>query len=243
MLLRFLPFRPLFWPTLFTVPAFFSLVALAVWQLDRLEWKNALTQTIERQLGADPVALPAGAFDVEAFRYRRVVVAGVFQHDKEMHMLAHTEKGEQGYQIITPLERDDGSIVLVNRGWVPPEKRQAAKRADGLVKGRVTIGGIVRKPWSQGLFVPDNAPQANEWFWGDLDGMAKQAGAAVYAPVFIEADRTPNPGGFPIGGQSRIKLKNDHLQYAITWFLLAAGLLVIYVVYHVQNAPAPKPEP
>jgi surfeit locus 1 family protein len=225
-------FRPLLWPTLFTVPAIVVLIGLGVWQLERLEWKLGIIANIESRTGLPPIALPPNdAIDPDALEYRPVTVRGRFQHEKEMHLIAASRRGNSGYQVITPLERADGGTVLVNRGWVPKEKVDPATRSEGQLPGEVTVTGLVRKPWHQGWFVPDNNPERNIWFYGDAQAMARHAGVDA-PPVFIEADATENPGGFPIGGQTRLNIPNDHLGYALTWFGFAVVLAVIYFVYH-----------
>jgi surfeit locus 1 family protein len=230
--IRLFGFRLLLWPTLFTIPAFITLIGLGVWQLDRLDRKLNLIAQVESRMALAPERLPADITDPDALKFRHITVTGTFLHEHEMHLLAHTERGQVGYQVITPLIQPDGRAVLVNRGWVPDTKRDPAARPEGQVTGEVTVTGLARPGWPQGLFVPNNAPQANFWFWGDLDGMAKAAGLTQYAPVFVEADATPNPGGLPVGGQTRITFTNDHLQYAITWFCLAIALVVIFIIYH-----------
>ena len=94
--------------------------------------------------------------------------------------------------------------------------------------------GLARMPETQGLFIPDNEPAENRWFWRDLGAMSKSmfpAGAADVAPFILEAERSDVPGGWPLGGQTRLDLPNNHLQYALTWFVLALCLVVIYVIY------------
>jgi surfeit locus 1 family protein len=98
----------------------------------------------------------------------------------------------------------------------------------------VTVTGIVRSPETQTLFTPDNEPMVNRWFWRDLAGMARSmfpAGTTEVAPFFLEADKSEVPGGWPEGGQTRLEIPNNHLQYAITWFLLATVLLIVYGLY------------
>jgi surfeit locus 1 family protein len=120
---------------------------------------------------------------------------------------------------------------MVNRGWVPTLGRDAASRAEGQADGLVEIRGIARKPWSQARFVPDNDPAKNVWFYGDVVQMTAHIGISA-APVFVEADASINPGGWPLGGQTKITFINNHWQYALTWYGLAVALVVIYVVYH-----------
>ena len=155
-------------------------------------------------------------------------------------IIAYSAAAKQGYQIVTPMVRADGSTVLVNRGWVPTEKRNPETRPESLVSGVVTVSGMARPGWPQNFFVPDNSPETNTWFWGDLPTMAKAAHAPDALPLFVEADATANPGGLPVGGQSVINLRNDHLEYAITWYALAVGIFAVYFLYHFRPEDAPK---
>lgn len=221
-----------------TIAGVAVLLALGLWQLQRLQWKTTLITTIEAQLALPASPLPEGAFDPAPWYYRKALVTGRFHHDKEIHLYGPSSRGKPGYLIITPLERPDGSFLLFNRGWAPLEKRNPETRREGQVEGSVTLTGIGRKPWKQNTFVANNEPAANIWFYGDLDGMAKFRGIVHYAPLFLEADETPNPGGFPVGGQSRIKISNDHLNYALTWFSLAIALIAVYGFFAAEQLRA-----
>ena len=139
---------------------------------------------------------------------------------------------------MTPLSTDDGRIVLFNRGWVPQEQKDPAKRAQGQVTGRVDLTGIVRRNQERRQFAPENVPDKNVWFHVDVPLMRGMAGGKPEPKLdafFLDADAAPNPGGLPIGGQTRLDIPNDHLQYAITWFLLALALAGVYLAYHWEN--------
>ena len=114
------------------------------------------------------------------------------------------------------------------------------RRAAGELTGAVHIAGLLRVSPAQKptFFLPDNRPDLNLWFWADLPAMAKAAGTPDAAPFYIDADKTPNPGGWPKGGVTRLELPNNHLQYAITWYALAVALIVIYVLYHRGTSSA-----
>lgn len=232
-------FRPTFWPTVITIPALIVLLGLGGWQVERLYWKRDLIAERTARTTAEPIALPpaGAALTPEALAdldYRRATATGEFLHDREMHLAARTMEGAVGVQVVTPLRLADGAFLLVNRGWVPDGRKDPARRAEGQVAGAVTVDGAIRAPATQHWLQPDNEPDSNRWFWSDLYAMAAHAGIAQdqLVPVFLEAGAAPNPGGLPIGGQTRVNLPNDHLQYAITWFALAIGLAVIYVLYH-----------
>jgi surfeit locus 1 family protein len=227
-------FRPRLAPTLFTIPVVAVLVALGVWQLQRLEWKDRLIAERAAAVAMPPARPPSTLAKARAMEFRPVVDDGVFLHDKEIHLGAMDPGGHAGFQVLTPFREADGRIVFVNRGFVPTELKDPATRPAGQLAGTVHVSGLLRVPPQEkpGWFVPDNRPDRNYWFWIDLRAMAGADGIANVAPFYIDADAAPNPGGWPKGGVTPIGLPNDHLQYAITWFSLAAALVVIYVVYH-----------
>jgi surfeit locus 1 family protein len=223
------------------------LIGLGVWQLKRLDWKQGLLAQIETRTKGDPITLKQAIAMARKGRdpsYYRVRVEGRFHHARERYFYTASD-GRVGWEVITPLETADGDMVLVDRGFVPDELKDPSSRAPGQVENVVTVTGIVRSPETQSLFTPDNEPAANRWFWRDLPAMARSAfpgGVIQVAPFFLEAERTDVPGGWPEGGQTRLDIPNNHLQYAVTWFLMAAALLVIYglyvrSVYRAQRRP------
>jgi surfeit locus 1 family protein len=228
-----LAFRPTLWPTLFTLPALAALVALGTWQLHRLEWKQDLIDKLQTRSVGQAVAPPGEGADLDAFEFQRVRVTGTLRHDKELYLIGRALSGTPGLHILTPLVPGDGSpAVLVDRGWVPFEGRDPARRPGGQAAGAVTVEGIVRLQKGKGWFVPDNDPVKNTWYFVDVPAMAKSAGVDLRPGYYIVADDAALPGGFPKGGQWRLDLRNDHLEYAITWYSLAIALLAIYIVYH-----------
>jgi surfeit locus 1 family protein len=232
-------FRPRLVPTLFSVPAVLVLIGLGVWQIERLQWKEGLIAQRDRMVAAAPIAPPQTLDDARANEFRPVVDDGVLLNDREIFLAASSESGGSGYQVLTPLREAGGRIIFVNRGFIPLELKDPAKRAAGQLSGAVRITGLLRiapakKP---SFFLPDNRPDLNLWFWVDLPAIEKATGIENAAPFYIDSDKTPNPGGWPRGGVTRLELPNDHLQYAITWFALAIALSVIYVLYHRRNPP------
>jgi surfeit locus 1 family protein len=233
-------FRPLFWPTLFTVPMLLLCLGLGFWQIQRLSWKEGLIAQRQAAVAAAPVPVPQTLEEARGMEFRHVTDDGVFLNDKEIFLGATSEAGAQGYQVLTPLLERDGRIIFVNRGYIPAELKDLAKRAAGQIVGTVHVQGLLRLP-SDGKphwLLPDNRPDLNYWFWVDIPAMsaADKLDLDRVAPFYMDADATPNPGGWPKGGVTRLTLPNDHLQYAITWFSLAVALVVIYVLYHRRNA-------
>ena len=225
-------FRPLLVPTLWFLPGLALLVGLGVWQIQRLHEKEALIASVEAGLNAPPVplddALAGGPANAE---WRHVRVTGHFLHDKELYVFARGPLGAVGVDIVTPLVMEDGRTVLIDRGFVPEALHESATRQAAQIAGDVSLTGVLRLSQQPGLFTP--APNTNTrlWFVKDVPSMAKAAGLTV-PPFVIEADATPNPGGWPLGGQTRVEFPNDHLQYAVTWFGLALALMGVYLFYH-----------
>lgn len=199
-------------------------ISLGVWQLHRRVWKLDLIATVNARLDAPPVAAPptAGSSDV----YRRVTVRGTFRNDRETFVQAVTERGP-GYWVMTPLVGPRFTI-LVNRGYVPAEKRADHDRP----AGPVTVTGLVRVSEPGGGFLRSNDPAADRWYSRDVAAIAAAKGLGPVAPYFIDADATPNPGGYPVGGLTVVSFRNSHLSYALTWFGLAiltvVGLVIVW---------------
>lgn len=216
------------------------LVGLGTWQVQRLHWKEGVIALRAAGLAAAPLTVDAVPSDPAEVEFRRIRVSGTLLHDREMQLLARTYRRAAGVHVVTPLRLADGAIVLVDRGWVPRSRRDPASRTLGQVGGRVEITGILRTGGRTSPWIPDNDPQANTWHYIDVAAMAARSGLAPVKPFVIEAGPAANPGGLPIGGRTRFRLPNDHLQYAITWYALAAALMAIYVLYHRRQAGRPR---
>lgn len=236
-------FRPMLWPTVFTVPAVALMLSLGIWQLERMEWKEEIISTRQARVTAPEISLPGPGATAETFEYFPARVEGTFLHDREMYLGARSMRGNVGFQVVTPFqlapagpENGAGEIILVNRGWVPDSLRDPARRAEGQVEGPLTLHGILRWPVERAWLQPENEPDKNFWFYVDLPAMAEFAGVEANTTYYLEASAEPNPGGMPIGGQTRVNLPNDHLHYALTWFSLAVTLMVIYVLFHRGRA-------
>jgi surfeit locus 1 family protein len=230
-------FRPRLWPTIISAAIVLTCLGLGVWQLERLHWKEGLIAARTAAVSAPPITPPDSAEAALGMEFRHIADEGEFLHDKEIFLGASAESGTIGYDVLTPLREPGGRVIFVNRGYIPAELKDRTKRAAGEIAGRVRVTGLLRLPPSgrPNWFLPDNRPDLNYWFWVDLPEMAKADGLAEIAPFYIDADATPNPGGWPKGGVTRLALPNDHLQYAITWFGLAIAMAVVYVISQRQR--------
>jgi len=212
-----------------------AFAALGVWQLERRAWKLGLIARVDARVHATPRPLVSFAGLGERDAYTRVRVSGTFDHGRETLTQALTERGA-GWWVLTPL-RTDAGVVLVNRGFVPTERRDPAARAAGQPAGIVTVTGLVRASEPGGGFLRRNDPAAGRWYSRDVAAIAKARGLGPTAPVFVDADATPNPGGYPVGGLTVVTFRNAHLAYALTWFALSAMSLGGAVVV-VRSRPA-----
>ena len=226
-------FKPKLIPTIFTIPALILLFSLSFWQFQRLQWKEAVIEEIKTQVNLPSIDLPK--IDVlPDYLYRNIKVAGEFIHEKELHLYGGSRqfKGENGYYILTPLKLEDGRVVLINRGWVTEKQKDSSSRPNTLLQGTVEIEGSVMQSEERPLYVHDNQPDNNLWFYIDLS----QIKSVLNEPIegfYILAKEIPNAS--PRGKNLEPNIRNHHLGYALTWLFSAIILLVIYIMYHQKQ--------
>jgi len=205
----------------FLVLLFAAFMALGTWQVYRLSWKLDLIARVDARVHAAAVAPPVTAtVDDE---YRKITATGIFLNDKETAVQAVTERGA-GFWVMTPLKTADGRVILINRGFVPGDRRDPSKHAQQV--GPVSVTGLLRLTEPKGGFLRSNDPAADRWFSRDVAAIAATRHIGTVAPYFIDADATPNPGGYPIGGLTVIRFPNNHFVYAITWYGLALMTII-----------------
>lgn len=206
-------------------------LALGAWQVQRLAWKNDLVARVAARAHAEPVAAPGAdtwpalQADPAAEEYRRVRLGGEFLHGTEQLVQAVTDRGA-GFWVMAPLRTADGSLVWVNRGFVPSASRWQTTREAVRCTGPATVTGLLRRAEPGGGFLRRNDPAAGRWFSRDVPALSAAAGLppAAVAPFFVDAGAdTPcaTPDG-PVGGLTVLRFSNNHLVYALTWFALAA---------------------
>ena len=205
--------------TMIVLAAIAGLVALGVWQLYRLQWKLDLIARTEARLAAPPVAAPGparwatiGTHDV----YTRLVITGRYRAGADTLVQATTVLGG-GYWVLTPLDVG-GFTVLINRGFVTPQRRGTVPPPGGPVR----VTGLLRVTEPGGGFLRENDPSTNRWYSRDVAAIARLHGIERVAPYFI--DVSANGTGWPRGGLTVVTFPNTHLVYALTWFSMA-GLL------------------
>ncbi|MAM60751.1 SURF1 family protein [Maritimibacter sp. UBA3975] len=193
-----------------------SFVSLGVWQLQRLEWKQGVLDEIEAQIAGEAGPLPSDP-DPETDRYRPVAVTGTMGDD-EIHVLVSSRDFGAGFRIIAPFTTETGRRILVDRGFVPTEMKTAARTT-----GPMEVEGNLHWPEERDSFTPDDDPDGNWWYARDVD---KIAGALGTDPVLVIARSQTDPDVLPLPVTTE-GIPNDHLEYAMTWFLMAVTWVVM----------------
>jgi len=225
---------------------FAGFVSLGVWQLQRRAWKLDLIGRVTERLQAPPVALPRPdewpSLRAGDFEYRHIRLQGQWLKGKTVLTQATTALG-QGFWVIAPLQQPDGTVVLINRGFVPASQRDAWLQPESQASGPALVQGLMRKTEPDGGFLRQNDPATQRWYSRDVEAIAKTMQLPATAPFFVDAglpdpvysqntEASPPTGGtWPRQGLTIVRFSNSHLVYAITWFGLAmmvvgSGVLV-----------------
>ena len=226
-------FRPLPILTLVTVIALIVLVGLGFWQLERRDQKHALLAEMTHRMIAPAESFEALLINEDTATFRHATAEGTFENAQESYVFAprNDDTGTHlGYKVITPLRLTAGALVMVDRGWVPQEKRDPLLRTKGQVETTVNVRGLLKPAASPGMFTPDPNLNDHIWYVHDIAAMAASFGLKPATTLYLEAS-TPTPGG-PTPISDVPELPDNHLQYALTWFGLAIVLVVIYFVFH-----------
>ncbi|HEX2653099.1 MAG TPA: SURF1 family protein [Xanthobacteraceae bacterium] len=220
--------------------AFGVLIALGTWQLERKSWKEGLIDTIAQRLAAPASALPPrqnwNSLDAADAEFRRVGFRGTFAYKEEALVYTNgsalrADVSGPGYWVLTPVRLPDGSSVVVNRGFVPEGRQARTSRAAGELAGPTEIIGIMRWPDVGNWFTPPADPARNLWFARDLPAIVAVKKWGAVAPFYVEQEAPSPPGGLPQVGALRPNLPNSHLQYALTWYGLAAVLIGVFAAF------------
>ncbi|EJF79159.1 hypothetical protein MCQ_00700 [Candidatus Bartonella washoeensis Sb944nv] len=215
--------------------------ALGVWQIQRLNWKTNLITSAHQRIHLPPIKAPPknqwGHITFEKDEYRPVIITGKFLTNKNILVTA-VAQDTTGYWVLTPLQTADNTLTFINRGFIPMDARHNFQNPtqthmnDTLPQDsstnteQTTIIGLLRMSEKNGFFPRKNNPDNDLWYTRELPAMAQKLGLSTVAPYFIDAGKkTATQANFPIAGLTVVHFRNNHLVYAITWFILAAGIL------------------
>jgi cytochrome oxidase assembly protein ShyY1 len=213
------------------------LLGLGSWQIERKAWKEALIATLARRATAPPVDLPPASswstLTPDNAEFTRVRLRAEFRGAAPAYVytsgssLRDDVKGA-GYFVFEPARLSDGRQVVINRGFVPTWTFPQAR-------GPQDIVGAIRFPEQPSWLFPAHSGVGETWTVRDTEGMAALRGWGAVAPFYIEQEAPVPPGGLPHPAPLKARLRNDHLQYAITWYGLAAVLAVMFAIWAVKR--------
>lgn len=215
-----------------------ALVGLGLWQLDRLGQVRENNALLAERLAAPPLEmsdlLADSGVDEEALKFRSVTASGVFRPDEEVLQRNREHQGQQGFHLLTPLELDDGGVVLVRRGWVPASLSEPPVEEAAPPEGTVEVAGILERPVAQpgfGARDPDDGVLARV-FHTDTQRLNLQVEGELYPMVLRLQEQEPplndGPGALPATIPPPDLDEANHLSYALQWFSFGALALITY---------------
>jgi surfeit locus 1 family protein len=216
------------------------LCALGAWQVQRLQWKNGLLAQLSSKVAGAPVTIAEAENRIsrgEDVEFLRVGATGRFEHRFAVKVMT-TYAGGPGFAIVTPLILADGRAVFVDRGVVPESGLDELDKPEG----SVSLSGIVRLHDSGPGYFDVRGEHSGLWYWWDVPAMQSGSnlpGAIIWVPFVIQLLPGENPATFPRPSEPRAGLSNNHLGYAITWFGMAAALLVMSSLFIRQQRKKP----
>ena len=199
--------------------------ALGTWQLVRLQWKNNLINQISKGLESSAISYS----NKIQTNYQRVVVDGGYDFKKQIYLYSLNEKGEPGYDVITPFKTTDSENILINRGWIKAFQKNE-NRINKIVNGK--IQGLLRKNIKKNIFKPDNDLEKNIWFSINLVDLKKFTGKTFNEYILYLEDKNTNS---PKPKQITIDLPNNHLKYALTWYSISISIFAYFLYFRKKN--------
>jgi cytochrome oxidase assembly protein ShyY1 len=214
------------------------LIGLGTWQLDRKAWKEALITAMDARFAAPPMALPPASewptLNADNAEFRRVTFQAQFEEGRGVYVYVagsalRDDIKEPGYFVFQPGRLDDGRTVVVNRGYVPMDQSLPFRG------GRAEVVGYLRWPEARSWLTPDPSASSDTWFVRDQRAMAAAKGWGDVAPFYVDQERPVPAGGLPRPATLKVNLRNDHLQYAMTWYGLALVLVGIFTAWLIGH--------
>jgi surfeit locus 1 family protein len=243
--------KSLIGPAIAAALVFAALVALGVWQLQRLTWKEAIISRIDARVHQAPAPLPPpaqwGALKPDDYDYAHVRAKGRYLPETEALIFRSVAANRvdsaagPGYQVLNALQLDTGGIVLVDRGFAPLAWKDGGLRTPPS-SGEVEVTGLLRPPEERNTFTPADQPDKGLWFTRDPAAVATKLGLSEVAPFVIDLDADGAKSAWPHPGATELRIPNNHLSYAWTWFGLAATLAGVFGVWVWGRVSFPTPQ-
>ncbi len=213
---------PVFALTCF-LAAMATLLSLGTWQLHRLEWKNHLVAALDAEYAKDAGRTNLKPADIRGdFLFRHGTLRGTYDYTKEILIGPRIHDEQSGYHVLTPLKLSDGSVILVNRGWVPAGWREPPRNRSA------TVTGLLRRPDPRNMFTPANVPAKDQWYSAGMAEIAAAKNIKNLSPYILYSEGKGTAPPLPQG--LKPALRNQHLSYALFWFTMAAALFVVFIL-------------
>ena len=226
-------FKPRPFPLFAFIVALSILLGLSGWQIKRLNWKTDLISQRISSFESDPISF-VNLNQPEKNEFRKVFVDGQLLNEFEMFMPALSKRGNNGFHILVPLKTTSGKFIIYNTGWVPLKIKEKEKRLLNISKNSQTFEAVIRTSGRKGYFQPNNDTDTNTWFFVEPELMSEYLKMNFENEYYLEASKN-GPNGFPLGNQTRIYLRNNHLQYALTWLMIACGLVGVFFFANIKK--------
>ena len=226
-------FKPKLIPLVAFILALSILLSLSAWQIKRLNWKKNLIQQRVSMFEGEPRSLSELKEPAE-YEFQKVFVNGKLLNDFEFYMPALSKNGNNGFHILVPIKVSSNKFLIYNTGWVPLLKKSQVDRKENIVSEEKLFSAVIRLPGRKGYFQPENDPIKNFWFFVEPDLMEKELTFQLEKNFYLEASDN-GPNGYPLGNQTRIYLRNNHFQYALTWFFIAIGLISVFISANLKK--------
>ena len=235
------------------IVAFLILIGLGTWQVQRKAWKEGLIAELTERLSAAPIALPSAkdwsSLDPASDEYSRVTFSAQFDNAAEALVYGAASAFRPdvtglGYWVFTPARLADGSTVIVNRGFIPEDKKDPKTRQAGQIAGPVTIVGSLRWPEPRHWFTPNDDPAHNLWLSRDPQSIAAAKGLGAIAPFYVEQESPVPPGGIrnPANSSSRFPTTTCNTPLPGTdWLQPWPGYSWFGPLIHAGAGPSPDP--
>ena len=198
--------------------------SLGTWQLYRLQWKQDLINQISEGLKSTPLQYSQNIIT----NYQRVIVEGKYDFKNQIYLYSLNEKGQPGYDVITPFETKNNENVLVNRGWIKKELKNKLK----INSSSTIIKGLLREKGRKNIFTPENNIKKNIWFSINLNEINKLTGKKFNKFIVYLQDETTN---IPRPKEITIDLPNNHLKYAITWYSISISIFFYFLYFRKKQ--------
>ncbi len=230
---KYIVTRPNIIPLVGFIFALTTLLSLSAWQFKRLEWKTGLINERVSRFESKTTSLESIEMPSE-FEFQRVKVTGVLLNEYELFMPALSKNGNNGYHILTILKSSNLGNIIYDTGWIPLKKREKNERINNLMSGEKEFEAVIRIPGRKGRFQPDNDVTGNFWFFVDPIQIQNFTKLKLEGTFYLESVNN-GPNGYPLGNQTRIYIRNNHLQYALTWLMIAMGLIGVFFAANIKR--------